>query len=207
MTDPCSYRPAAGSIPDGPWRLSILRPARPGHLRRQGEESALAAEQLLRRPGRPTSAHPGDGDVRCGGWIGSRSAPRSRRCSWSTPGSRSTTRASTQLPRRQVPPFLAVTLADDFPGHGGAGAKKGTRYFGPYAHAWAIRETMDLLLRVFGIRTCSNGVFRRARRRSALSARLHRQCSAPCVGRVDAEQYERIVDGFCHLHGRPHRRR
>lgn len=96
-------------------------------------------------------------------------------------------------------PFLAVTLSEEFPrAVVMRGAKrKGTRYFGPYAHAWAIRETVDLLLRVFGIRTCSNGVYRRAAAvgRPCLLGYIDR-CSAPCVGRVDAEEYGHIVDGF-----------
>ena len=68
------------------------------------------------------------------------------------------------------------------------GAKrKGTRYFGPYAHAWAIRETLDLALRVFPVRTCSSGVFKRASQvgRPCLLGYIDK-CSAPCVGRVDA---------------------
>ena len=67
------------------------------------------------------------------------------------------------------------------------GAKrKGTRYFGPYAHAWAIRETLDLLLRVFPMRTCSAGVFRRAEQigRPCLLGYIGK-CAAPCVGRVE----------------------
>jgi len=61
-------------------------------------------------------------------------------------------------------PYLAVTLGEDFPRvMVMRGAKRrGTRYFGPYSHAWAIRETVDTLLRVFPVRTCSAGVFKRA---------------------------------------------
>src|SRR4026208_1042657 len=61
-------------------------------------------------------------------------------------------------------PWLAVTLDEEFPRvMVGRGAKKrGVRYFGPYSHAWAIRETVDLLLRVFPMRSCSNGVFKRS---------------------------------------------
>ena len=61
-------------------------------------------------------------------------------------------------------PYLAVTLDEEYPRlQVMRGAKrKGVRYFGPYAHAWAIRETLDLLLRVFPARTCSSGVFKRA---------------------------------------------
>src|SRR3712207_3775916 len=76
--------------------------------------------------------------------------------------------------------------------------KKGVRYFGPYAHAWAIRETLDTLTRVFPARTCSNGVFKRAGQigRPCLLGYIGK-CAAPCVGRVSAEEHRQIVDGFC----------
>ena len=72
------------------------------------------------------------------------------------------------------------------------------RYFGPYAHAWAIRETLDLLLRVFPARTCSTGVFRRHSQigRPCLLGYIDK-CSAPCVGAVSAERHREIVEGFC----------
>jgi excinuclease ABC subunit C len=79
------------------------------------------------------------------------------------------------------------------------GAKrKGTRYFGPYAHAWAIRETLDLALRVFPVRTCSSGVFKRASQvgRPCLLGYIDK-CSAPCVGRVDAARHREIAEDFC----------
>jgi len=97
-------------------------------------------------------------------------------------------------------PFLAVTLDEEYPRlMVMRGAKrKGVRYFGPYSHAWAIRETLDLLLRVFPARTCSAGVFKRHRQigRPCLLGDIGK-CSAPCVGRVDAEQHRRIVEEFC----------
>ncbi|MGW4632988.1 excinuclease ABC subunit UvrC [Nocardia sp. NPDC004415] len=97
-------------------------------------------------------------------------------------------------------PVLAVTLNEEYPRlfvYRGA-RKKGVRYFGPYAHAWAIRETLDLLLRVFPARTCSNGVFKRHSQigRPCLLGYIDK-CSAPCVGRVDAAEHRQIVDDFC----------
>src|SRR3712207_2804769 len=76
--------------------------------------------------------------------------------------------------------------------------KKGVRYFGPYAHAWAIRETLDTLTRVFPARTCSNGVFKRASQigRPCLLGYIGK-CAAPCVGRVSADEHREIVDDFC----------
>ena len=97
-------------------------------------------------------------------------------------------------------PSLAVTLHEQVPRLQvmRGPKKKGVRYFGPYAHAWAIRETLDLLLRVFPARTCSKGVFVRAGQvgRPCLLGYIGK-CSAPCVGRVSVEEHRAIVDDFC----------
>ncbi len=97
-------------------------------------------------------------------------------------------------------PSLAVTVGEEYPRLQvmRGPKKKGVRYFGPYAHAWAIRETLDLLLRVFPARTCSSGVFRRARQigRPCLLGDIGK-CSAPCVGRVSAAEHRDIVNDFC----------
>ena len=97
-------------------------------------------------------------------------------------------------------PSLAVTLSEEFPRAQvmRGPKKKGVRYFGPYAHAWAIRETLDLLLRVFPVRTCSSGVFKRASQvgRPCLLGYIDK-CSAPCVGRVSPDEHRRIVEDFC----------
>ncbi|MCC9706357.1 excinuclease ABC subunit UvrC [Streptomyces sp. MNU76] len=96
-------------------------------------------------------------------------------------------------------PYLAVTMNEQYPrvqvmrGH----KKKGVRYFGPYAHAWAIRDTVDLLLRVFPVRTCSAGVFKNAARtgRPCLLGYIGK-CSAPCVDRISAEDHRELADEF-----------
>ncbi|MFF9601642.1 excinuclease ABC subunit UvrC [Streptomyces sp. NPDC014684] len=96
-------------------------------------------------------------------------------------------------------PYLAVTMNEEFPrvqvmrGH----KKKGVRYFGPYAHAWAIRDTVDLLLRVFPVRTCSAGVFKNAARtgRPCLLGYIGK-CSAPCVGRISPEDHRELAEEF-----------
>jgi len=93
-------------------------------------------------------------------------------------------------------PFLAVTLDEEWPramvlrGQ----KRKGVRYFGPYAHAYAIRETLDLLLRTFPIRTCTKAKFDRHHRlgRPCLYAHIEK-CSAPCVGAIDREEYDHLV--------------
>lgn len=97
-------------------------------------------------------------------------------------------------------PVLAVTLGEEYPRlmvYRGP-RRKGVRYFGPYSHAWAIRETLDLLTRVFPARTCSAGVFKRHSQigRPCLLGYIDK-CSAPCVGRVGAEEHRRIVTDFC----------
>ena len=97
-------------------------------------------------------------------------------------------------------PVLAVTLNEEYPRlmvYRGP-RRKGVRYFGPYSHAWAIRETLDLLTRVFPARTCSNGVFKRHSQidRPCLLGYIDK-CSAPCIGRVSAEEHRRIVGDFC----------
>jgi excinuclease ABC subunit C len=101
-------------------------------------------------------------------------------------------------------PWLAVTVGEEFPRVmvGRGAKKKGTRYFGPYSHAWAIRETVDVLLRVFPMRSCSNGVFKRSAQigRPCLLGYIDK-CAAPCVGNVSAEEHRAIVDDFCDFMG------
>ncbi|HEX7738672.1 MAG TPA: excinuclease ABC subunit UvrC [Marmoricola sp.] len=97
-------------------------------------------------------------------------------------------------------PWLAVTLNEEFPRVmvGRGAKKKGVRYFGPYGHAWAIRDTVDTLLRVFPMRSCSKGVFNRSAQigRPCLLGYIDK-CSAPCVGEVTAEEHRRIAEDFC----------
>ena len=97
-------------------------------------------------------------------------------------------------------PFLAVTLDEQFPralvmrGR----KRKGTRYFGPYAHAYAIRDTLDLLLRSFPIRTCSPGKFNEHHRLGRPCLLFHiEKCSGPCVGEIDEMPYRQLVQELC----------
>ena len=96
-------------------------------------------------------------------------------------------------------PFLAVTMDDEWPramvmrGQ----KRKGVRYFGPYGHAYAIRETLDLLLRTFPIRTCSDAKLQRHQRLGRPCLLFHiEKCSGPCVGEVDREHYDGLVAEF-----------
>ncbi|MEU9299354.1 excinuclease ABC subunit UvrC [Streptomyces sp. NPDC048269] len=97
-------------------------------------------------------------------------------------------------------PSLAVTLNEEYPRVQvmRGPKKKGVRYFGPYGHAWAIRETVDLMLRVFPVRTCSAGVFKRSAQigRPCLLGYIGK-CSAPCVGRVTPEEHRELAEDFC----------
>ncbi len=93
-------------------------------------------------------------------------------------------------------PFLAVTLDDEWPrAMVMRGSKrKGVRYFGPYAHAYAIRETLDLLLRTFPIRTCSDNKLGRHQKLGRPCLLFHiEKCSGPCVGEIDPEAYRELV--------------
>lgn len=97
-------------------------------------------------------------------------------------------------------PMLAVSTGSPYPRafvYRGP-RKKGVRYFGPYSHAWAIRETLDLLTRVFPIRTCSQGVFNRHQQlgRPCLLGYIDK-CCGPCVGNVSAEEHRELVASFC----------
>ncbi len=101
-------------------------------------------------------------------------------------------------------PLLAVTTDEEWPravvvrGR----RRRGVRYFGPYAHAYAIRETLDLLLRSFPVRTCSPGKFRQHERLGRPCLLFHiEKCAGPCVGEVTPEGYETMVDGLCRFLG------
>ncbi len=101
-------------------------------------------------------------------------------------------------------PWLCVTWSEDVPRvFVGRGSKRrGWRYFGPYGHAWAIRETVDTLLSVFPVRSCTAGVFRSARAsgRPCLLGYIDK-CSAPCTGRIDEEAHRELVADFCQFLG------
>ena len=96
-------------------------------------------------------------------------------------------------------PYLAVSVSEEFPrAYVYRGDKrKGNTYFGPYVQAWAIRNSLDHLLRVFPVRSCTAGVFRNAKAagRPCLLAHIDR-CSAPCVGKISAPDHRELVKEF-----------
>ena len=96
-------------------------------------------------------------------------------------------------------PFLALTLDEEWPravvmrGR----KRKGTKYFGPYPHAYAIRETLDLLLRTFPVRTCAPSKFKEHERLGRPCLLFHiEKCSGPCVNEVSSDEYQVFVRGL-----------
>ncbi|AJF64607.1 excinuclease ABC subunit UvrC [Streptomyces vietnamensis] len=199
MADPSSYRPKPGQIPDSPGVYKF----RDEHRRVIYVGKAKSLRQRLANYFQPlTSLHPRTATM----------VTTAASVEWTVV---STEVEALQLeyswikefdPRFNVKyrddksyPYLAVTMNEEFPrvqvmrGH----KKKGVRYFGPYTHAWAIRETVDLMLRVFPVRTCSAGVFRNAASagRPCLLGYIGK-CSAPCVGRVTPEEHRELAEDF-----------
>ncbi|MDQ2795930.1 MAG: excinuclease ABC subunit UvrC [Actinomycetota bacterium] len=200
MADPASYRPAPGSIPESPgvYRFRDER----GRVIYVGKAKSLRS-RLNSYFADFVSLHPRTQTM----------LTSAARVDWTVVG---TEVEALQLeyswikefdPRFNVRyrddksyPYLAVTLDEEYPRvmvMRGA-RRRGVRYFGPYSHAWAIRDTVDTLLRVFPVRTCSAGVFKRAGQvgRPCLLGYIGK-CSAPCVGRVSADEHRDIVDDFC----------
>jgi excinuclease ABC subunit C len=101
-------------------------------------------------------------------------------------------------------PYLAVTMNEKFPRVQvmRGDKKRGVRYFGPFHPAKAIRETVDTMLRVFPVRSCSAGVFRRAEAsgRPCLLGYIGK-CSAPCVGEISEEDHRKLAEEFCEVMG------
>lgn len=198
MADPSTYRPAPGTIPDAPgvyrfWDASgrVIYVGKAKSLR--GRVNSYFADPLHPRTRQMvTTATSVD-------WVtvGTEVEALQLEYAWIKEYD---PRFNVKYRDDKSYPYLAVTLDEEYPRlQVMRGAKrKGVRYFGPYSHAWAIRETLDLLLRVFPARTCSAGVFRRAGQigRPCLLGDIGK-CSAPCVGRVDAERHRQIVDDFC----------
>jgi excinuclease ABC subunit C len=200
MADPSTYRPATGTIPESPGVYRFRDPG--GRVIYVGKAKSLR-QRLSSYFADLWSLHPRTQQM----------VTTASSVDWVTVG---TEVEALQLeyawikefdPRFNVRyrddksyPFLAVTLDEEYPRlQVMRGAKrKGVRYFGPYSHAWAIRETLDLLLRVFPARTCSAGVFKRAHQigRPCLLGYIGK-CSAPCVERVSAAEHRAIVEDFC----------
>ena len=200
MPDPSTYRPAVGSIPDSPgvYRFSdaygrVIYVGKAKSLRsRLNSYFADLANLHPRTRQMVTSAAGVDWTV-----VSTEVEALQLEYNWIKEFD---PRFNVRYRDDKSYPSLAVTLYEEYPRlQVMRGPKrKGVRYFGPYSHAWAIRETLDLLLRVFPARTCSAGVFKRAGQigRPCLLGYIGK-CSAPCVGHVTAEEHRQIVDDFC----------
>ncbi|HYO85424.1 MAG TPA: excinuclease ABC subunit UvrC [Dermatophilaceae bacterium] len=200
MADPASYRPQPGQVPTGPGVYRFTD--KDGRVIYVGKAKSLRA-RLASYFQDPNGLHPRTRSmVRAGAgveWtvVANEVEALQLEFSWIKEFD---PRFNVKYRDDKSYPYLAVTMAEEYPrAQVLRGAKRpGTRYFGPYAHAWAIRETLDLLLRVFPLRTCSGGVFRRAGQvgRPCLLGYIDK-CSAPCVGHVDQATHRAIAEDFC----------
>ncbi|MCQ9342803.1 excinuclease ABC subunit UvrC [Corynebacterium kozikiae] len=200
MADPTTYRPASGSIPTQPGVYMFRDPS--GTVIYVGKAKNLRA-RLSNYFQDLSQLHPRTRQM----------VTTASSVAWTVVGSEvealqlEYTWIKKYDPRFNVKyrddksyPVLAVTVGERFPRaffYRGA-QRKGVRYFGPYSHAWAVRETIDVLTKVFPMRTCASGVFRRheALGRPCLMGYIDK-CAAPCVGRVSEAEHREIVDGFC----------
>ncbi len=197
MPDPSTYRPAPGSVPDEPGVYRFSDPT--GRVLYVGKAKSLRSrlnsyfQDLYALHPRTLAMVTSAGKLE---WTVVRNEVEALQLEYSWI-KEFDPRFNVRYRDDKSYPYLAVTLDEEFPrAMVMRGAKKrGVRYFGPYAHAWAIRETLDQLLRVFPVRSCSAGVFRRAAQvgRPCLLGYIGK-CSAPCVGRVSAEEHREIVD-------------
>jgi excinuclease ABC subunit C len=199
VADPSSYRPAPGSIPDSPGVYRFSDPS--GRVIYVGKAKNLRArlssyfQDLVhlhpRTQAMVTTASKVEWTV-----VGSEVESLQLEYSWIKEYD---PRFNVKYRDDKSYPWLAITLNEDYPRVmvGRGQKKKGVRYFGPYSHAWAIRETVDLLLRVFPMRSCSKGVFNRHRQigRPCLLGYIGK-CAAPCTGQVSQEEHRKIVDDF-----------
>ncbi len=200
MADPHAYRPAPGSIPESPGvyrfrdeRGRVIYVGKAKSLRsRLNSYFADFATLHPRTQGMLRAAAKVDWTV-----VGTEVEALQLEYSWIKEFD---PRFNIRYRDDKSYPYLAVTMDEDFPRvMVMRGAKRrGVRYFGPYAHAWAIRETVDTLLRVFPVRTCSAGVFKRAGQigRPCLLGYIGK-CSAPCVGRVGEAEHRLLAEDFC----------
>jgi excinuclease ABC subunit C len=200
VTDPHAYRPAPGSVPESPGvyrfhdgRGRVIYVGKAKNLRaRLNSYFADFAGLHPRTQSMLTSAAGVDWTV-----VGTEVEALQLEYSWIKEFD---PRFNVRYRDDKSYPYLAVTMDEEYPRvmvMRGA-RRRGTRYFGPYSHAWAIRETVDTLLRVFPVRTCSAGVFKRARQigRPCLLGYIGK-CSAPCVERIGQAEHRRLAEEFC----------
>jgi excinuclease ABC subunit C len=200
VPDPSTYRPAAGSIPTSPGVYRFKDPK--GRVIYVGKAKNLRArlssyfQDLANLHARTASMVTTAASVE---WtvVGTEVEALQLEYSWIKEFD---PRFNVKYRDDKSYPWLAVTVGEEYPRVmvGRGAKKKGIRYFGPYSHAWAIRDTVDQLLRVFPMRSCSNGVFKRSAQvgRPCLLGYIDK-CAAPCVDNVSAEEHRAIVNDFC----------
>lgn len=199
VTDPSSYRPAPGQIPTSPGVYRFRDPE--GRVIYVGKAKSLRARlnSYFQDPDRlhsrtrtmVTSAASVDWTV-----VANEVEALALEYTWIKEFD---PRFNVMYRDDKSYPSLAITVSEKFPrvlvmrGE----RKSGVKYFGPYGHAWAIRDTVDTLLRVYPMRSCSAGVFRRAELsgRPCLLGDIGK-CAAPCVGRVNEQEHRAIVNDF-----------
>ncbi|MDN5617671.1 MAG: excinuclease ABC subunit UvrC [Kocuria sp.] len=200
MADPASYRPGSGEIPTQPgvYRFRdefgrVIYVGKAKNLRNRLNSYFQKPQQLA--PKTYAMVHTGASVE----WtvVGSEMESLQLEYTWIK---QYTPRFNIMYRDDKSYPYMAVSMADRFPrAQVTRGAKKkGTRYFGPFSQAWAIRETLDSLLRVFPVRTCTRSVFKRAEQagRPCLLGYIDK-CSAPCVGRISEEDHKDLADQLC----------
>ena len=190
-------RPPAGSIPDTPGSYQFKDAD--GRVLYVGKAKSLRS-RLNNYFGSPATMHPRTAQMVASAdtveWIQVRNDVEAIMLEYSLI-KQHRPRFNVRLVDDKSYPFLAVTLDDDWPramvmrGR----TRKGVRRFGPYAHAYAIRETLDLLLRTFPIRTCSDNKLRHHERLGKPCLLYHiEKCAGPCVGEIDHEAYDALVE-------------
>ena len=200
MADPASYRPAAGTIPTGPgvYRFSdedgrVVYVGKAVNLRQRlnsyfADPAALhfRTQTMVRTAARVE-------------WTLVRNELEALQLEY-TWIKQFEPRFNIKYRDDKSYPWVAVTWAEEFPRVfvGRGGKRKGNRYFGPYAQAWAIRDTIDSLLKAFPMRSCTKGVFHSARAsgRPCLMGYIGK-CSAPCVDRIGEEAHRLLVQDMC----------
>lgn len=193
-------RPPAGSIPDSPGSYQFKD--RDGRVIYVGKASSLRS-RLSNYFQNPANMHPRTAQMVATAetveWIQVRNDVEALMLEYNLIKEHRP-RFNVRLVDDKSYPYLAVTVSDEWARARVMRGKrrKGTRYFGPYAHAYAIRETLDHLLRTFPIRTCSDSKFDRHHRSGRPCLLFHiEKCSGPCVGEVTPAGYQQLVDELC----------
>ncbi len=200
MADPATYRPAPGSVPESPGvyrfrdsRGRVIYVGKAKSLRaRLNSYFADFASLLPRTQSMLLDAAGVDWTV-----VGTEVEALQLEYSWIK---QFDPRWNVRYRDDKSYPYLAVTMSEEYPRVTvlRGTKRRGVRYFGPYSHAWAIRETVDTLMRVFPVRQCTTGVFKRSGQigRPCLLGYIGK-CSAPCVGRISADEHRLLAEDFC----------